>query len=284
MRWRAVLLGALLAVGSFALSAAEIDEAAFVQRLAEMREPLGEEFIVEREGIFLIASDLPREQFDRIRTFTIRRSARAMWRAYFDARPAAPIAIYLFRDGRSYRRWAKTLFGDAEVPHFGYYRPASRTMVMNIATGTGTLVHEMTHALMRPDFPDVPTWLDEGLASLHEQCQVREDTIIGLENWRLPALQEAIRDDKLVPLDTLVGMREAKFRGEGVGLHYAEARYLVMYLQHKGLLRRFYRAFRDGRDDDPAGAKTLAAVTCRPLETLQREWVRWVQRLRFPPR
>lgn len=104
-------------------------------------------------------------------------------------KPDYPIAIWLFADDRSYRDGAKRLFGDTRVSHFGDFRPWDQTMVMNVGTGTGTLVHELTHALLKPDFPDCPAWFEEGLASLHEQCQLLPTSIRGLVNWRLPELE-----------------------------------------------------------------------------------------------
>jgi len=264
--------------------AAGLNDAATGRRLAAMRDRLGSGFLVEREGIFLIAGNLTPPVFERIRVQTIRLCAEAMWETYFQRKPDYPILICLFADDASYRHWAKDLFADTEVSHFGYYRPGDHTLVMNIGTGTGTLVHEMTHALIRPDFPSVPTWFDEGLASLHEQCQVAGDRIVGLVNWRLPELQKAIEAGRLVPLAALVATSDAEFRGEERGLHYAEARYLAMYLQQRGLLERFYRQFRDGHKGDPTGAKTLAAVTGHSLQELERDWVAWVKTLRFPPR
>lgn len=280
---RGALLLALAALGAVGVAASELD-AKLGAKLNEMKKALDGSFLVERDGIFLVAGNVSRAKFDRIRRFTIERSARAMWNAYFQKKPDYPITVYLFRDDRSYRHWAKKLFGDTKVSHFGYYRPWDHTLVMNIGTGTGTLVHEMTHALMKPDFPNVPTWFDEGLASLHEQCQVQRDTIIGLENWRLAGLQKAIKGGRLVPLTKLVATSAADFRGRNMGLHYAEARYLVLYLQRKGLLRRFYRQFRDGHKADPTGAKTLAKLTGKSIAELEKEWLPWVMKLRFPPR
>lgn len=77
-------------------------------------------------------------------------------------------------------------------------------MLMNINTGTGTLVHEMTHALVRYDFPDIPSWFNEGLGSLYERCSLNNKTILGYVNWRLPSLQDAIADKSYTPLASLV--------------------------------------------------------------------------------
>ena len=40
---------------------------------------------------------------------------------------------------------------------------------MNIGPGPGTLSHELVHPYMEANFPNVPAWFNEGLASLYEQ-------------------------------------------------------------------------------------------------------------------
>jgi len=85
------------------------------------------------------------------------------------------------------------------VPHFGYYQPAQQTLVMDVETGTGTLVHEMVHALAPFDFPDMPAWFREGLASLYERCTIVQNHRTGHVNRPLPGLQEAARTTRLRP-------------------------------------------------------------------------------------
>ena len=281
---RAHRLAAVIVLGLAAcgLAATELDTKVDA-KLAEVKKGLDDTFIVEREGIYVVAGNLSRAQFERYRRHTIRACTDAMWKAYFKKKPDYPIVIYLFVGDASYRAWAKKLFNDTNVAHFGYYKPGAQTMVMNIQTGGGTLVHEMTHALMKPDFPNVPTWFDEGLSSLHEQCRIGRDTIIGLENWRLPALQKAIKAKRHVALDKLLASSTGEFRGANEGLNYAEARYLCLYLQRKGLLRRYYREFCDGVKADPTGAKTLVKVTGKSIADLEKAWLPWVMKLRFPP-
>jgi hypothetical protein len=229
---------------------------------------------------FVIAGNGSAQQLARYRDQTILGAAKALKQAYFNADPAEPVMILLFESEGPYRRLAKKWLGDGDVPHYGYFRH-DNVMVMNVGTGTGTLVHELTHALIKPDFPTVPGWFNEGLASLYEQCSMNGGTIRGLANWRLPGLQKAIKAGKLRSIEELIA--DPKFyREDLVGVNYAEARYLMMYLQEKGLLRRYYRAFRDRAADDPTGMETLKQVIGpQELGAFEKEWREWVMGLRF---
>ncbi len=186
----------------------------------------------------------------------------------------------LLANHKTYVHWATRLFNDTDLPHFGYYRPGDRTLVMDISTGTGTLVHELTHALITYDFPKAPTWFDEGLASLHEQCVVGEDRITGKTNWRLEGLQEAVRSGRLRPLRDLVTKRD--FRGRLLGLNYAHARYFVMYMQERKVLRAFYAHFRGQTGGGGADVKAIEHVFGRPLAEVDKSFVAWVRTLRYP--
>ncbi|MHC4717091.1 MAG: hypothetical protein ACYS5V_08990 [Planctomycetota bacterium] len=228
---------------------------------------------------FVVIGNLPAQRLSRMADGSVVRPAEAMWRSYFSRKPTNVITIYLFRDAASYRRWARKLFNDKDLPYFGYYKPARRTLVMNIATGTGTLVHELTHALIPCDFPRVPTWFNEGLGSLHEQCYVRRDVIVGAVNWRLPALQKAIAAGKLRPLRELVSRND--FYGPRRGLNYAQARYFVMYMQHKGILKKFYHRF---RRRPAAAAEVIESVFGQRMEKVEADYVKWVKGLKYPPR
>ncbi len=231
---------------------------------------------------FVVIGNLPAGRLGRIADGSVVRPAQAMWRSYFTRKPTDVITVYLFGDGASYRKGAKKLFNDTDLPHFGYYKPARRTMVMNINTGTGTLVHELTHALISYDFPRVPTWFNEGLGSLHEQCYVRPDRVVGAVNWRLPALQKAIADGKLRPLRELIGRDD--FYGARRGLNYAQARYFVMYMQHKGSLGKFYKDLRRRHADGGTSSEAVEAVFGKSVEKVEADCIKWVNGLRFPPR
>lgn len=230
---------------------------------------------------FVIAGDGSPRQLAAYRDRTILAAARALRAMYFAKDPQEPNLIFLFESEAPYKRLAKKWFGDEDVPHFGFFRPSQHVMLMNVSTGTGTLVHELTHALMAPDFPEAPGWFNEGLASLYEQCSLGPGTIEGHENWRLPALQKAIRANKLRPLRELIEDPHF-YRSDLVGLNYAQARYLMFYLQEKQLLRAYYRQFREGAKDDPTGMGTLERLIApQRLEEFEQQWKQWVLQLKL---
>ena len=232
-------------------------------------------------GPFVIAGDGGERRLAAYRDRTILAAQKALAASYFDKEPTEPILILLFESAEPYRRLAREWFGREDPPHFGYFMRERRVMLMNVGTGTGTLVHELVHALIAPDFPDVPDWFNEALASLYEQCTIDGETIRGLENWRLPALQSAIREGELRSLRELI--EDANFYDpEHVGMNYAQGRYLLFCLQEKGLLRDYYKRFRDGVAEDPNGLKTLEALIApQKLEEFEKDWRQWVLTLRF---
>ena len=232
---------------------------------------------VVRPPFVVIGNASPR-RIEAMAASSVVRPAKAMWHSYFREKPTHVITILLFRDAKTYKLWAKKLYKNADPPYFGYYRPGDRTLVMNIATGTGTLVHELTHALIVYDFPAVPLWFNEGLASLHEQCRVRPEKIIGLVNWRLPALQKAVRAKTLRPLRELITRDD--FYGSQRGLNYAQARYFVMYMQKRELLQKFYRYFRANHAGEDAAVKAVEHIFGAELERVESDYLKWVMTLR----
>jgi len=249
----------------------------------ELRRRLGPSFHIRYEWPFVAAGNLPLAQFNAIFEHSLMGSCKCLCRDYFTSEPDRLITVYLFKNDADYRRYADELFGDRPDTPYGYYSHKHRALIMNIGTGTGTLVHEMCHALIERDFPNYPSWFNEGLASLHEQCEWREGSLVGLPNWRLPALQEAIRAGEALPLKDVIAKTDAaSFYEKDKGQNYATARYLCQYLQQRGTLKEFYALLRRNIATDPTGQKTLEKVFGSPLSEIEPAWRRWVMTLHFP--
>jgi hypothetical protein len=201
---------------------------------------------------------------------------------YFERDPSQIIDIWLFEDAVSYEEFTQRLFNEKPTTPYGFYSPHNHALVMNIATGGGTLVHEIVHPFIASNFPDCPSWFNEGLASLYEQAHDREGHIAGMTNWRLRGLHAAIRDRKLPSFEKLCRTTTSEFYDRDRGTNYAQARYLCYYLQEQGLLVKFYRAFRKNVGHDPTGIETLKMILGEEdLAAFQQRWQTYVLKLEF---
>lgn len=197
----------------------------------------------------------------------------------FGRKPAEAISVYLFPNAQTYESFCTLKYAAPCIAHFGFYQPSDRYMVMNIGLGLGTLTHEIVHPLVEADFPDAPTWINEGIASVFEQPQIpRPGEIHGGKNWRHPRLKRALTtsERERARLDRLFGMPDQTFRGDGEDLHYAMARYVCQWLDERGKLWPFYQRWRDDFASDPTGEKSFAAVVGVPPAEAHAAWSKWV--------
>ena len=214
---------------------------------------------------------------------TVKWSVDLLKKDFFKKDPAKILDIWLFKDKASYRKYTRKIFNDRPTTPYGYYSSSAKALIMNIGTGGGTLVHEIVHAFMPANFPKCPAWLNEGLGSLYEQCGAHRGKIWGRTNWRLAGLQKAIRAGKVPSFKTLTSTTTHEFYSEDPGTNYAQARYLCYYLQQRGLLRKFYHAFRANQKTDPTGHDTLKNILgAKDMDEFKKKWQVYVLKLRFP--
>lgn len=242
-----------------------------------LRGKLDKSFVIVESAPFVVAGDMPESQVRQYLAENLLEPAAIMWKSYFVRKPGQPITAILLSGRKQYEKWSRVLFHDNDLPYFGYYKSSSRTLMMNVATGTSVVIHELTHALMAFDFPNVPLWMTEGMASLHEQCLLGENELVGQVNWRLPVLQEAIRTGRLRALKDLVSNRDF-YEGNRL-LNYAHARFFIMYLQQQGVLREFYAYFRDHYSGRGSDVRAIEHVLGKPIVQVDGEYVEWVKSL-----
>jgi hypothetical protein len=256
--------------------------AEYAARLAEVRAKAPSGFTTLVVPPFVVAGDGPPEEVRAGAEEVVAWAAARLRADFFALDPGAVIEVWLFRGEESYLRNTSVIFGQIPRTPYGYYSPCDRALIMNVATGYGTLVHEMVHPFMAANFPAAPAWFNEGLASLYEQPSDAAGHLRGGTNWRLPGLQSAILARRTRSFEELTSLGSRAFYGEP-GLNYAEARYLCYYLQERGLLVTYYHRFVANAASDPTGYATLQSVLGEPdMAAFQRRWEEFVLRLTYP--
>ena len=271
---RAALPQAASVLGAAGTNFTEQDFARHVEALRKKVRGRGFTVVVQRP--FVVVGDGTPAAV-RTQSETVRWAVDKLKQDFFTKDPKAILDVWLFKDEASYRKHARLFFNDNPDTPYGYYSPAHKALIMNISTGGGTLVHEIVHPFVEANFPEAPPWLNEGLGSLYEQSGEQDGRIYGYTNWRLPGLQEAIKDGSVPSFKALTEMNADAFYNQDKGTNYGQARYLLYYLQEHGLLVRFYKDFYDRRKDDPTGYQTLQATLREAdMTAFQKKWEKFV--------
>lgn len=268
------------------LPKAGLSNADYAQHVLAVKRKLGpraRDFTFVIEPPFVVIGDEGQAAVKSHAARTVRWAKDQLKRLYFKKDPAKILDVWLFRDKESYERNVMALYNERPSTHFGYYSSQNNALVMNISTGTGTLVHELVHPYIEANFPGCPAWLNEGLGSLYEQSGEERGHIWGYTNWRLPHLQKAIRQKKLPSFERLARADDETFYDRDPGTNYGQARYLLYYLQDKGLLVKLFQEYAARRADDPSGYEALKRVLGEEdMAAFQRRWEAYVLDLVFP--
>lgn len=254
----------------------------FVQHILRLKKELPEDghFTIVVQPPFVVIGDEAPETVKSRSVRTVKWAVDHIKASYFARDPDRILDVWLFKDKESYGKNVKEIFDETPTTPYGYFSAADGALIMNIATGGGTLVHEIVHPYMAANFPKCPSWFNEGLASLYEHAGEENGRIHGYPNWRLTGLQQAIKAKAVPTFEKLCGTTTEQFYGEDRGTNYGQARYLCYYLQQKGLLQKYYRDFRAHAADDPSGYKTLQKVLDETdMAAFKKRWEAYVMKL-----
>jgi hypothetical protein len=171
----------------------------------------------------------------------------------------------------------------------GHYDDTTRTVLVK-RTGP-ELRHEFTHALHAADQhalgQEHPVWLSEGLAAIYENAATERSEdgtlrMIPADNWRLTNVKAAANTGNLIPLEKLLPLDRETFTARA-DVAYGEASSLLVYLYGRGLLAKFYARYTESYVAGDDGRRALETVTGADLESLQKDWVKWLIPRTVPP-
>ncbi|OYW18002.1 MAG: hypothetical protein B7Z55_11470 [Planctomycetales bacterium 12-60-4] len=275
VEWDSVWDGIAATSGSFPPQLSESPPEAYRREASRIQARLPDSWVVINHYPFLLTGNLAERDLQRALVDVVLPTSRALAIDYFDHPPAEPITLIVMKDDSSYADALGRLGHSGREEYAGIYVRRSRRLILNLSTGDGTIAHELTHALAHADFPRMPEWFDEGLASLHEESIFSVDgrRLIGQPNWRDSLLREALQREKPPEIGQLV---TGNFGRHEPAVDYALARNLCLYLQSQNLLGPYYRKCRARIFDDPTGRWSLMEITgSKDLSEVDERFRRW---------
>ena len=235
-----------------------------------VRAKTGALYVTEYQKPFRFIA-LDREHLERAKTATAEFSEFA-WTHLFQARLPEDLTIIVPRDDDT--RALVPVAGAA-----GGFNPHYRVVISPVGIGWGNLIHELTHALHLADMKALgqqhPMWIIEGLGTLFESTTHDGTRYLGVANFRLPGLIDALSADASIPLKTLASIDRNGFKPQC----FEQSRYLLMYLQEHKQLESFYSEYKKSYSKDPTGIAALEKVTGMRTDAFEKTWAMWVKRL-----
>ena len=237
-----------------------------------LRRRFGEDYLYEAdfEQKLIFATNVDAQTLEELKQ-SLKAQAQSQGKELFAHKPDAFVTVVV-PSAADYRKLIR-------VHNVGgAYFDGSKTL---IAQRLGEVMrHEFTHALHAADRAplgqDHAAWFVEGLGVIYETAAMEGDELMpSAQNPRYAVAQAAARRRSLVPLDKLLRMSPQEFLNRP-NLTYPQSGVLVFYLRERGVLRKFYDAYKEGFDADPTGGKALEAATGQTLEELEADWVRWL--------
>jgi hypothetical protein len=103
----------------------------------------------------------------------------------FARRPDRAVSVYIVKSAAKFIELCDARFESGCEGDLGAYSRKTRDIIVNVGPGLPTITHELAHPLLQTDFPRIPAWFEEGIASLFEKPVFSPPgEIHGAKNWR----------------------------------------------------------------------------------------------------
>lgn len=233
---------------------------------------------ITRYKHFVIFSELDEQTTYSIIDTDIRQTIDGMVNGYVQRTPDSATAVFLFEDYEDYKDFTlkNTDIEEKDLSPYGYYKISQNIIVIRYISWKGSTKHEISHRFTKADFPNAPSWFDEGLSSLLEKSTYIDGKLVGEFSWRIIALRRAIKDDKYTKLGKMMRTDDNELYGKRVSYYYAQARFLLMYLEERGLLEQYYKTFRDTYQTDKTGISQLENLLGKSLDEIDEDYYTYI--------
>lgn len=212
--------------------------------------------------------------------------ARLVSRNVLDS--SVPTTVVVFRDDASFTPF-KPLYQGRPANVAGYFQPGEDVNYISMSLDPrerdpySVAFHEYVHLHLRDNVPNVPVWLNEGLAEFYGSLQFSNgEALLGIP---LPYIH-LLRTQELLPLTTLLSIDTNSphyNEQDQSGMFYGESWALVHYLMlgspgRQDQFKRFLQLV--SRGDDVA--KALESSFGMSLDVIEKELRAYVRRGELP--
>ncbi|HCX20632.1 MAG: hypothetical protein CMB80_18735 [Flammeovirgaceae bacterium] len=206
---------------------------------------------------------------------------------YQISNPNYYIPIYLYETDltntgyQGFSRFTKKIHGRPAGGRITYFNPLDFSVVSWMAVNNGPLYHQIVHAMLLQDYPQIPVWLSEGFASMFEETGHQ---FVPMDNYRLLYLQQATKYRKMLSLKDLIASSKDDYESGAPSMLYAAtSRYFTMFLREKGWLESIYSELKKTNSNDTEFLKhVLVQKTGYGLSALDIQFKGWLKYRKEP--
>lgn len=209
-------------------------------------------------------------------------------------RSPVPSLVVLFRDDGSFRPYKPRAAGKIRENVGGYFERDLDANVMALPDEGGsfdsalrTLLHEYTHFVMNNNVPNMPAWLDEGLAEYYSTFRMDDDGITGSLGEPLAGRLSLLREEKALPIERLLAVDRGSVEytdRKMAPLFYAQSWALVHYLVlgEGGVRKATLEAYIESLATGSSGPDAFHKAFGGDLKPLEEGLARYIRRKPLP--
>jgi len=200
-----------------------------------------------------------------------------------------PWIMVALPDRAGFAKWAIKVFGRGVRGNIssvgGAYEHQKRRLV---AQDLGaTLRHEFIHVLHWRDMNRLgqahAPWIQEGLASLAEDYDLKGGKLVPVASWRTNIIKRSNDRHRMPSIEELANTPMNAFTAKRPLAKYAHARTIMLYLLDQRKLSAFYTTYTQQYRTDPTGISALETVLGKELDDIEQDFEAWIDALETVP-